>query len=244
MRQATALWVAAGLALFASAAGGQSIDNSAPQDFDSFKLVQMQGSAPVAVDLNAAADILKDYDVIFVGEYHDHLANHLAEMALLRALHQRAPQLALSMEQFERDVQPAVDDYLAGRAGEATLKREGRAWKNYDEAYRPLVEYAKDHGLPIIAGNAPEALVHCVGQGGAAFLETLPAAKRAWAAADIHAEDGPYKRKFLGFMQGDAAHGGSFAAARADKSFAAQVTRDDTMAESMANFLRAEPGYK
>ena len=92
---------------------------------------------PVAVDVARAADILKDYDVVVIGEYHDHLANNLAELALLRALRPRVPGLALSMEQFERDVQPVVDDYLAGRIGEATLKREGRAWGNYDEAYRP-----------------------------------------------------------------------------------------------------------
>jgi uncharacterized iron-regulated protein len=244
------LSLAAGLALFMplsmpGARGQQSSAlESGPQDFDSFRLVQIGGPAPVAVDVDHAADILKAYDVIFVGEYHDHLANHLAELALLRALNQRTSGLALSMEQFERDTQPAVDDYLAGRTGEASLKREGRAWRNYDEAYRPLVEYAKDHGLPVIAANAPENLVRCVGQKGAAFLEGLPVAKRGWAAATLHTEEGAYKRKFLGLMNGDAAHGGAMTGARAERSFAAQVTRDDTMAESIANFLRTRPGAK
>ena len=85
----------------------------------------------------------KGYDVVFIGELHDHIANHLAEMALLKALQARMPAIALSMEQFERDVQPVVDDYLAGRIGEESLKSKGRAWRNYAEAYRPLVEYAK-----------------------------------------------------------------------------------------------------
>src|SRR3954466_1128123 len=118
MRQLRALCVAAGLALFAP--GARSADNPGLQDFDSFKIVQAGGPAPITMDVDKAADILKDYDVIVVGEYHDHLANHLAEMALLRALRQRVPALALSMEQFERDVQPVVDDYLAGRIGEAS----------------------------------------------------------------------------------------------------------------------------
>lgn len=244
MRNMMALWIAASVTLFVSAAGGQQPDNSKSQDFDSFKIVQAGGPVSVQMDVNRAADILKDYDVIFVGEYHDHLANHLAELALLRALRQRVPNLALSMEQFERDVQPVVDDYLAGRIGEATLKRDGRAWSNYDEAYRPLVEYAKDHGLPVIAANAPGSLVRCVGQKGAQFLGTLPAAKRDWAAADIHAEEGAYKKKFLALMNGDAAHGGALAGERAERSFAAQVTRDDTMAELITSFLRAKAGAK
>ena len=123
MRRGMVLSILAGMALLAPGAGGQPAGNSGPQDFDNFKIVQVGGSAPVVVDVDKAADMLAAYDVIFVGEYHDHLANHLAEMSLLRALHRRAPNLALSMEQFERDTQPAVDDYLAGRTGEATLKR-------------------------------------------------------------------------------------------------------------------------
>jgi uncharacterized iron-regulated protein len=220
---------------------------SAPlSDFDSFVIVQTKSSAAVSVD--QAADALKDYDVVFLGELHDHIANHLAEMALLRALQARAPGMALSMEQFERDVQPVMDDYLAGRIGEASLQRKGRAWDNYAEAYRPLVEYAKDHALPVIAANAPADLVRCVGREGAGYLSTLPAGRRGLAAAEIHTEDGPYKQKFLAFLGGDAAHGaagnGQTAKTAADNSFAAQATRDDTMAESIASYLRANPGQK
>jgi uncharacterized iron-regulated protein len=45
-------------------------------------------------------------------------------------------------------------------------------------------------------------------------------------------------------MNGDAAHGGALAGDRAERSFAAQVMRDDTMAESIASFLRGKPGAK
>jgi hypothetical protein len=226
------------------ALGGAS--QSAPlPDFDSFAILRASDGAAVSVD--QAADALKNYDVVFLGELHDHIANHLAEMALLRALKTRTPAVALSMEQFERDVQPVVDDYLAGRIGEESLKSKGRAWDNYAEAYRPLVEYAKDHALSVIAANAPASLVRCVGREGAGFLTGLPAAKRGWAAAELHTQDGPYKQKFLAFLSGDAAHGGAAegetAKAAAERSFAAQVTRDDTMAESIANYLRDNPGH-
>jgi uncharacterized iron-regulated protein len=241
MRRTSKIAITLGLIL---ALGGAS--QSAPlPDFDSFVIVQTEGGAVVGAD--QAADALKNYDVVFLGELHDHIANHLAEMALLRALQARAPRVALSMEQFERDVQPVVDDYLAGRIGEETLKSKGRAWDNYAEAYRPLVEYAKEHALPVIAANAPASLVRCVAREGVGFLSTLPANKRGWAAAELHTEDGPYKQKFLAFLGGDAAHGragdGETAKAAAENSFAAQVTRDDTMAESIANYLHANPGH-
>lgn len=250
-RSIVSLLAAAVLCCGVSARAGEfSTVAKALPDFTSFMVMRLSGGAPRAVSIDRAADALKDYDVIFIGELHDHTANHLAEMALLRALHARRPLLALSMEQFERDVQPVLDDYLAGKIGEETLKAKGRAWSNYAEAYRPLVEYAKDHRLAVIAANAPTSLVRCVGREGAGFLARLPADKRGWAAAELHAEDGPYKEKFLRFLSGDAAHGGpadadaEAARARADRSFAAQVTRDDTMAESIANFLRAHPGHR
>ena len=218
-------------------------------DFTSFVIARADGTA---VTVGQAADTLKDYDVVFVGEFHDHIANHLAEMALLRAIHERVPMLALSMEQFERDLQEKVDAYLAGKIGEETLT-SGLGWKNYAEAYRPLVEYAKDNHLPVIAANAPQNIVRCVAREGAGFLAQLSDGRRRQVAAELHVEDGPYKQKFLRFAGDDAAHGGSRKAngkvdekakQRIENNFAAQVTRDDTMAESIASFLQANPGYR
>lgn len=251
-RTMIAILLAVAVISFGTTARGDELSAIATTlpDFDSFMIMRVAGGIPKAVSVDRAADVLKNYNVIFIGELHDHIANHLAEMALLRALYARVPKLALSMEQFERNVQPVVDDYLAGKIGEETLISKGRAWKNYAEAYRPLVEFAKSHGLPVIASNAPEGMVRCVAEKGGGFLATLPADKRRWIAARIHTKAGPYKQKFLEFLRGDAAHGGSAnvdnasANARAEKLFAAQAARDDTMAESIANFLRANPGYK
>jgi len=226
-------------------------DSAAPAlpDLTTFDLMRSEsGKAPVYRTVAQAADELKNYDVILVGEWHDHPGNHLAEMELFREIHARAPQLALSMEQFERDVQPVVNDYLAGRIGEEALERRGRAWGNYDESYRPLVEFAKDHGLPVIAANAPASLVRCVGEKGPEFLTQLDSEKRLWAAATLHLGDGPYKDKFMRFLAEDTSHGtpasNPEAAANNARAWAAQVLRDDTMAESIALYLGKNPGHK
>ncbi len=215
-------------------------------DFASYVIARIDHGSAIAVTPDRAADALKDYDVVFVGEFHDHIANHLAQLVLLRTLHQHVPKLALSMEQFERDQQPKLDDYLAGKIGEETLT-DGLGWRNYAEAYRPLVEYAKDERLPVIAANAPRDIVRCIAREGASYLNRLSATQRNFIAAEIHAEDGPYKEKFLRFAGDDAAHGGSKddkARQRMENNFTAQVSRDDTMAESIARFLQANPGYR
>src|ERR1041384_8308149 len=112
---------AASVILGAAATAERPMAEALLPDFNSFAMMRAGQDGFEAISLEQVADTLKDYDVIFVGELHDHIANHLAEMALLRAIHQRAPQLALSMEQFERDRQTVLDAYLASKIGEETL---------------------------------------------------------------------------------------------------------------------------
>jgi uncharacterized iron-regulated protein len=208
---------------------------------------------PRPTDVAEASAILKDFDVIFIGEEHRHPGNHIAQMALFRSLHERSPDMALSMEQFERDVQNVVDDFLAGKIGETPFRDKSRAWDNYVTSYRPLVEYARDFGLPVIAAEAPTMVVRCVGERGPEFLNTMKPEQRGWAAAELNLGDGPYKEKYMGFAAGNASHGENTNKDKTDKkapsaaalrSFAAQVTRDDTMAESIYLHLQKNPGRK
>ncbi len=209
---------------------------------------------PHAASVEQTADILAGYDVIFLGEMHRHPGNHLAQMQLFRTIHERAPNIALSMEQFGRDVQKTLDDYLAGHIGENPFVSDARAWGNYRTSYRPLVEYAKAHGLPIIAANAPDQVVRCVGLEGEAFLSRMAPDQRNWAAAAITLSEGAYRDKFMSFVQGDASHGGDPEPEETDeikppsdgalRNYAAQVTRHDTMAESITLHLAAHSGRK
>ena len=223
---------------------------SALPDLMSFQLMRTDSGAPAPVTMDQAADALKNYDVVLIGEWHDHTGNHLAEMALLRALYARAPDLGLSMEMFERDTQNVVDDYLAGRIGEDNFRRRGRAWGNYAESYRPLVEFAKEHHLPVIAANVPGAVVRCVGLEGPAYLARMAPDKRGQAAAELHLQEGPYKDKFLRFLEESGSHGPEADKTpeqkkeEAERSFASQIARDDTMAESIFLSLQKNPARK
>jgi uncharacterized iron-regulated protein len=211
--------------------------------------------------LQEVADDLSSFDVVFFGEYHGHSGNHLAQMKMFQALHERFPGMTLSLEQFERDTQPLVDRYLRGEIGEAVLDKEARAWPNYETSYRPLVEYAAAHGLPVVAANAPKNIVICVGKKGLEILDEIPPLDRSWVAAELHVDEGPYLDKYIAAMGGGSRHGGGAASgddegesapmelspqmrAMVMRSFAAQVTRDDTMAESIARHLQENPGRK
>ena len=214
-------------------------------DLTSYALIDPATDDVLSVEQAVAR--LADADVVFLGEVHRHPGNHIAQMALFRALHAQKPNVALSMEQFERTAQPILDQYLAGDIGEAALIAKGQAWDNYPVSYRPLVEYAKANGLSVIAAEAPNMVVRCVGRQGPSFLDSLPTDKQHWAATTLRLPDGPYRDRFIDFAGGNAGHGEAESeddsvSEAVLRSFAAQVTRDETMAESIVQHLKSNPG--
>lgn len=196
-------------------------------------------------------DTLARADVVFIGERHDDAATHRLELAVLEALAARGRPVVLALEMFERDVQPLLDAYLAGRASEAELLAGARPWPNYATDYRPLVEFARAHDWPVIASNVPRPLAALVARGGLAVLDTLPAARRAHAAAELRCPDDAYRAKFVAAMRGMpghdavAAHGAADSASASAESallqrfYESQCVKDETMAESVARAVRA-----
>ncbi|MGR1199707.1 ChaN family lipoprotein [Aeromonas hydrophila] len=198
---------------------------------------QLKATQGNDLSLEQALARVADADIVLVGELHTHPAVHLLQARMLAGLAADGRPLVLSMEQFSRADQPVLDAYLAGRIGEAALIRDGNAWPNYQSDYRPLVEFAKAHHLPVIAANAPKPLVSCVGQEGPAWLEQLPASRRSQLAHTLTLGDDPYRQKFMASLH----HGDADSNAR---RFAAQTSWDDTMAESMVDYLRSHPGQR
>jgi uncharacterized iron-regulated protein len=234
-----------------SETGGRYRLDRSFQDFYDTAFVLTGGgkAAPRVADLAQVADALADFDVVFYGERHGHPGVHLQQMKLLRALIERNPHWVLSFEQFERDVQGVVDEYMAGRIGETTLIDKARAWNNYAASYRPLLLFAREHQLPVVAAEAPGWAISCVGQWGPAILDRFAPLERTWVAQEVHIEPGAYQDKYMAFMGTESPHGSGAAStaesvAKAQRSFAAQVARDDTMAESIERALRQHPGYK
>ncbi len=200
---------------------------------------QLSSDRQDPLTLEQAIARVADADIILVGELHTHPAIHLLQSRLLAGLNDSAAQtgrqLTLSMEQFSRADQATLDAYLAGRIGETALIREGHAWPNYQSDYRPLVEFAKTHRLPVIAANAPKPLVSCVGQEGPEWLDKLPANRRSQLARELTLGNDTYRQKFMASMH----HGDADSNAR---RFAAQTSWDDTMAESMVDYLASHSG--
>lgn len=179
--------------------------------------------------LDQAISKLKQADIVVIGEYHGNHASHLLEMQTLAGLYQQNPKLILSMEMFNRDQQDNVNEYLDGFIGEVYLVNETPAWNNYVASYRPLVEFAKNRFMPVIAANASANIVRCIGRQGKAYLNKLDKDERQKIAQQPFAEIPGYQAKFNEFLE----QARKLPKKRQNNSYLAQVTRDNTMAESI-----------
>lgn len=175
------------------------------------------------------ASQLEKKDVIFIGEFHGNHASHLLEMQLMAALHKLHPVQILSMEMFNRDQQPILNRYLDSEIGEAFLKTETPTWGNYAGSYRPLVEFAKQNFIPVIAANASANIVRCIGRHGAVYLDKLSTEERPLIASKPFTDNTEYRQRYMAFL----AMAKKLTAAGKENSYLAQLTRDNTMAESI-----------
>jgi uncharacterized iron-regulated protein len=203
-----------------------------------------------AVTLQAIVDSLEHADVLFVGETHDNGVAHLVEAELLRRTDEtygpastRRRALALSLEMFERDVQTVLDEYLAGLITERHFLLSSRPWKNYETDYRPLVEYAREHRLPVIAANAPARYVSRVSSQGSDSLRALPqVAVKSWLPPlPFPAASEGYAAKFNQFMGGATSAPAAGATASPHGGLhllEAQTLRDASMAYAISEYLK------
>ncbi|ROV59524.1 hypothetical protein EGH82_13280 [Vibrio ponticus] len=214
-----------------------SLNSSEHTPIASFYDYQLYSPGAQSISLEQFTTKVKSADVILVGEWHTHSAIHRFQTNLLKQLVQGETKIALSMEQFTRDKQSIIDQYLAGEIGEQPLIKQGNAWPNYESDYRPLIEFAKTNQVDVIAANAPRAIVRCIGRVGKTYVEKLPSEQKKWVAAEINTDQSPYKAKFMQSMH----HGET---EQSEKHFAAQMAWDETMAESIVNYLAENPTHQ
>jgi uncharacterized iron-regulated protein len=144
----------------------------------------------------------------------------------------------LALEMFERDVQGSLDAYLAGAITEQEFLAAARPWPRYATDYRPMVEYARQQGWRVIAGNVPRRLASAVGRRGIAAVDSLDAGDRALIARELACPRDEYWRRFQATMGDLSGHGMQLTPDQVEatvwRMYEAQCVKDETMGEAIA----------
>jgi uncharacterized iron-regulated protein len=187
--------------------------------------------------------------IIYLGEQHDRLADHQAQLAIIQHLHKNSQpkngKIAIALEMFQRPFQPVIDDYLAGKISETELieKTEYQTRWGYDwEYYAPILRYAKKFQIPVIALNVPTEITRKVARSG---LDSLTETEKQIIppVTEIKTDNEKYRQLLLEVYQLHAANeqGNS---ANFQRFVLAQVLWDETMAEAIAQFHKKHSDHQ
>lgn len=199
-----------------------------------------------SLDFDAIMDNVADSSrVVYVGETHVNQADHLLQFRVLQAIHQRYPEVAVGMEMFNRSSQPALDAYIKGDIDERQFLKDAQYFKNwgYDyRFYRDILQYARQHKLPVMALNLDKDIVSDtfrdggIAQLSAEIKETLPQER------DLSMPG--YRQRLTQVFQN---HSGPHFDANAKKMtnfVESQVLWDETMSQNIADYLSEHPQAK
>ncbi|MBD0392787.1 MAG: ChaN family lipoprotein [Microcoleus sp. C1-bin4] len=183
--------------------------------------------------------------VVYLGETHDSAEDHQAQLAIIREMQRQNRKIAIAMEMFQRPFQSAIDNYLAGKLTQERLVEQteyDRRWPFPWESYAPILRFAKENQLPVLALNTPSEVTRKVASQG---LESLTAEEKKHIPpiSEIRTDNAEYRQLLLEVYQQHqkAGQGNSTAF---ERFLQAQVLWDETMAEKIAEFVKANPDYQ
>ncbi|NOQ85159.1 MAG: iron-regulated protein [Myxococcales bacterium] len=185
-----------------------------------------------SIEPEAFFAILRTKTVVYVGERHDDPADHGVQYAILRQLHRDEASLAIGMEMFQTPFQDPLTKWSAGLIDETVLRRETEyddRWGFDFSMYRPILEYARNRGIEVVALNTPREVVHAVAKDG---LDSL-SVEQASGLPELDLANEQHRALFDSeFDAGEHTAGDGV-----DQYYEAQVVWDETMGSRVAETL-------
>jgi uncharacterized iron-regulated protein len=197
---------------------------------------------PIVIDLDKTATLstlmenLAQERVVYVGETHTAYEDHLLQLEILKGMQAQQGNLAIGVEWFQWPFQEYLDAYLAGEITEAEmLDKTGYydRWRFDYRLYRPVIAYAREQGIPIIALNAPAELTSAISS---ADNEALSGELHKMLPDSYDFSDADYRRRLESFYSEHPDSGGSF-----EGFLQVQLTWDESMAQHVSEYLNSDP---
>jgi len=187
---------------------------------------------------------LTEKRVIYLGETHDSMADHLLQLRIIEGLHKKGVDVIIGMEMFPASSQQALDDYLLNKKevmSEADFLRESHwfdVWRYDWRLFRPIFNFCRKNAIPVVGINIERKIVSTVFSAGNTDtlspeqLETIASSRdlsikgyveRLRQVHGFHAQSPHGKNKGIaGFLQ-------------------SQAIWDESMAENIAKMLEENP---
>ncbi|MCX5785094.1 MAG: ChaN family lipoprotein [Elusimicrobia bacterium] len=210
-----------------------------PRTAPGFCVFNSLSGAPVGGPA-AFQTLIQNSDAVFVGETHDQMADHLAQLEALKALYAaRGGGIVVGFEMLNMTLQPVLDDYAAGRLTEEDflLKADWKTEWGFDfNLYKPLFDFIRANRLKALALNLPKKVVSNIAHVG---LEALTPEDKQYLPPDLKVTTNEAYIKYIrSSFEGHMADMFKF-----ENYLAAMSAWNETMGARLAAFVNANPGF-
>jgi len=183
-------------------------------------------------------------DVVYVGETHDQLQDHLAQLEALKAMRiARGSKIAVGFEMLNQSLQPVLNDYADGKLTEAEFLAKAdwqKEWGFDFNMYKPLFDFIVQNKLRALALNVPKKVVSKIARTG---LESLTEEEKSFLPEKVEITQHKKYNEFL--KESFAGHGDSPMAKMftIENYLASMAAWNEGMGARVADFLTNNPGY-
>lgn len=194
----------------------------------------------VAKKIEVAPEVLledlRSVQVVFMGERHDHVGHHRAQLTIIDALGHDERPLAIGLEMFRKDSQAVLDRWTADELPLLQfLSVYNDNWSMWTE-YREIFMHARNRGVKMLGLNIPRSLTGKVASKG---FNSLSNEERQMLGNVQCRVDPAYARFIRQAMGGYGGHGTQYL-----YFCEAQLLWDTMMARNLVDFLKENPDYR
>jgi len=121
-------------------------------------------SGNILTDEEYLSNLPKD-SIVLLGEHHANHSHHVWQLNVIKKLHQSQPNMILGMEMFPRNVQPILDQWINGELSKTEFHEQvnwDTIWAFNFEDYYPILKFAQDNNIPLVALNVDKQLLQTV----------------------------------------------------------------------------------
>ena len=203
------------------------------------------GVTKTLTDFDEIINSLLTKKVIYIGETHNSLPDHLLQLRIIEALYQKDPRLAIGMEMFPESSQPSLDHYT--RKGsimdEKTFLKQSdyyNVWSYDYRLFRDILNFAKAKHLHVRGLNLDRKIVSDVYRTG--NMDELSDAIKTNLTPDRNLDLPGYQERLA--MVHNAHVSGDHGQGASSGFIQAQGLWDETMASNIVSFLKHNPDHR
>jgi uncharacterized iron-regulated protein len=172
--------------------------------------------------------------IIIVGEYHNRKSHHMAQLLIIKALHESGNPLAVGLEMFRAESQSALDRWVGRKMSERDFRRVYYDNWNFPwPLYSKIFAYAREKRIPLVGLNVSRDITRQVAREGFQSLSKEQMAELPDVTCKVDREYMAFIRKAYGAH----AHG------KLNFTYfcEAQLVWDKVMAINALEYLKVNP---